>query len=385
MLAVHFGAGNIGRGFIGGLLSKSGYDVTFVDVNEEIVDLLNKRKEYTVVLADEGNHAEKIRNVSALNSLTEPEQVVEAIAKADLVTTAVGPNILPIIAELMYKGLSKRSHDTSKPLNIIACENMIGGSAFLKEHVYDKASEEEQKQFDQLFAFPNAAVDRIVPNQTNEDKLLVSVEPFYEWVVEETATVGDVPPVNGITYVQDLTPYIERKLFTVNTGHAIVSYIGYQYGYKTVKEAIDDRSVYQSVLGALKESGAVLIEKYGFTKKQHEEYILKIVARYQNRHLSDELTRVGRAPIRKLGPNDRLISPAKQYYDMFETTPMNLTKGIAAALLYDDVHDGESVELQKSIRDQGVSATIQKICELEENHPLAQAILTQVEAFQQKK
>ena len=50
MKAVHFGAGNIGRGFIGLLLSQAGYEVCFVDVNEELVSELKARGEYPCLL-----------------------------------------------------------------------------------------------------------------------------------------------------------------------------------------------------------------------------------------------------------------------------------------------------------------------------------------------
>lgn len=202
MLAVHFGAGNIGRGFIGLLLNEAGYHTTFVDVNKEIVDLLNERNEYKVVLAAESKNEVIVSDVSALNSMTEPEKVIEAIAKADLITTAVGPNILPIIAKLLAKGLQERVKSNKSPLNVIACENLIGGSTLLKKHVYEQIDETEKGMFDQWFAFPDAAVDRIVPNQVNDDKLLVMVEPYYEWVVDQSMMVGETPAIKGITFVE---------------------------------------------------------------------------------------------------------------------------------------------------------------------------------------
>jgi mannitol-1-phosphate 5-dehydrogenase len=143
MLAVHFGAGNIGRGFIGSLLSQSGFEVVFVDVNDEVVRLLNKKKEYRVLIADESGKEEVIRNVSAVNSKIESDKVIDYLTEADLVTTAVGPNILPAISSTLAEGLRKRLSANPKPLHIIACENMIGGSAFLKGKVFEKISEED--------------------------------------------------------------------------------------------------------------------------------------------------------------------------------------------------------------------------------------------------
>jgi mannitol-1-phosphate 5-dehydrogenase len=377
MLAVHFGAGNIGRGFIGNLLYHSGYETCFIDVNEEIVNLLNERREYRVVLAEPSQQEVVIKNVRAINSRLNPEDVIKTIAEADLVTTAIGPNILPLIAGLVADGLRKRLEQSDKPLNIIACENMIGGTSLLKEKIYETLSEEEKQQFEQRFGFPDSAVDRIVPNQVNEDKLMVKVEPFYEWVVEETKIVGDKPAIDGITYVPELVPYIERKLFTVNTGHALAAYLGYHFGMETINRTMENQQVRDLVEGALKESGAFLVKKYGFKPEEHAKYIQKIISRFQNSYIVDEVTRVGRSPIRKLGPNDRLVSPARQYLEVVGEEPAFLLKGIAAALLYDFQGDEEAIQVQNTINEEGLEAAIEKYTTLNSSSPLFKGIVEQ--------
>ncbi|WP_040205721.1 mannitol-1-phosphate 5-dehydrogenase [Neobacillus jeddahensis] len=384
MLAVHFGAGNIGRGFIGNLLYHSGYETCFVDVNEVIVDLLNEKKEYRVVLAEPAQQEVTIKNVRAINSAKNPEQVIAAIAEADLVTTAIGPNILPFIAGIIADGLRKRVELTDQPLNIIACENMIGGTSLLKEKIFEKLTAEEATQFEGRFGFPDSAVDRIVPNQVNEDKLMVKVEPFYEWVVEEPKIVGEKPPVEGITYVQELVPYIERKLFTVNTGHALAAYFGYYYGMETINTAMENEQIRALVEGSLKESGAFLVKKYGFNEADHHKYIQKIIGRFSNSYIVDEVTRVGRSPIRKLGPNDRLVSPARQYVEVIGKEPSYLLKGIAAALLYDVSTDEEAVQVQTTIQEQGLEAAISKYTQLEESSSLFKGIVEQYQQLKNK-
>ncbi|RBW70715.1 mannitol-1-phosphate 5-dehydrogenase [Bacillus taeanensis] len=384
MLAVHFGAGNIGRGFIGSLLSQSGYDVYFVDINSELIDALNEKKAYRVVLADESKEELYIEGVQGINSQTNPEKVVEMIAKADLVTTAVGPNVLKFIADLIAGGLRKRANETEKPLNVIACENAIGGSTMLKNSVYEKLSDEEKPAFDKQFGFPDSAVDRIVPDQKNEDKLMVSVEPFYEWVVDESKIIGEKPPVEGVTYVKDLTPYIERKLFTVNTGHAVTAYVGYQFGVKTIKEAMDTSEIRESVERALHETGALLVAKYDFNLQEHTAYINKILKRFENPYISDEVTRVGRAPIRKLGKNDRLAGPAVQIVEMLKEEPTYLALAIAAALLYNYEGDPEAVEVQETIAAQDVIGALKKYSGLTEDHPLTALIVKQYETLKNK-
>ncbi|HZG59239.1 MAG TPA: mannitol-1-phosphate 5-dehydrogenase [Anoxybacillus sp.] len=379
MLAVHFGAGNIGRGFIGSLLSQSGFEVVFVDVNDEVVRLLNEKKEYRVLIADESGKEQVIRNVSAVNSQKECDKVIHYLTEADLVTTAVGPNILPAISSTLAEGLRKRLSANPKPLNIIACENMIGGSTFLKEKVFEKISAEEKSLFERNYGFLDCAVDRIVPNQKSSDPLTVTVEPFFEWVVEQKNVVGDLPKVKGMQLVSDLMPYIERKLLTVNTGHAIAAYLGYNKRLNTIKEAMDDEEIRSNVQQALSESGAVLVKKYGWNENEHKAYIQKIVHRFANPSISDEIVRVARSPIRKLGANDRLMKPAKQYYELFTEVPVGLTKGIAALLLFDYKGDPEAIELQETIKTVRIEGALSQYSQLEKDHPLVVAIQKQVE------
>lgn len=379
MLAVHYGAGNIGRGFIGQLLYQAGYEVCFVDVNQELVDEINKRNEYTVMLAAEGHTTYTVKKVRAIDGKDETA-VARAIAEADLVTTAIGPNILKFIAPVIAKGISLRLQRGGKPLNVIACENMIGGSSTLKAFVYGSLSDQDKTMAAKKIGFPDAAVDRIVPLQKNEDKLLVSVEPFYEWVVNQSQIVGDVPAIEGVTYVDDLKPFIERKLFTVNTGHATVAYLGYLYGFDSIDKAIQDERILSLTEKVLHETGAMLVAKYGFAKDKHEAYIHKIINRFKNPYITDEVTRVGRSPVRKLSANDRLVSPAVQATG-YDISPIGLAKVIAAALSFDCKQDQEAVEVQNSIREAGLEKTIEKYTGIAAGTPLFAAIVENYQTF----
>ncbi|WP_203247062.1 mannitol-1-phosphate 5-dehydrogenase [Sporosarcina beigongshangi] len=379
MKAVHFGAGNIGRGFIGSLLYQSGFETCFIDVNSELVDLINEKQQYRVQLANESQEEYLVKNVRAINSATNPDLVVEAIAEADFVSAAVGPNVLPHIAVLLAKGLKERLVQSDKPLTIIACENMIGGSALLKEKVYEQLDEAEKVSFDERFSFPNAAVDRIVPNQTNEDKLLVKVEPFYEWVVDESQIKGENPPIEGILFVKDLQPYIERKLYTVNTGHTMAAYLGYLAGIETIHGTLANEEIRSFTKSALQETGKLLIAKYDFNEQAHEEYIQKIIGRFANPFIVDDTTRVGRSPVRKLQANDRFVGPAQQYVDLFKETPKYLVIGIAAALRYDYMEDPDAKVVQEVIQQQGLHQAIERFTGLKPGSMLFEAIVEQYE------
>ncbi|MFZ0076014.1 MAG: mannitol-1-phosphate 5-dehydrogenase [Exiguobacterium undae] len=371
MKAVHFGAGNIGRGFIGLQLVKSGYEVCFIDVNAQVVEALQSRQSYTVGYAAEEAETETVSNVTALNSQTEAEQVIEAIATADVVTTAVGPTLLAKIAPLLAKGIEKRS--TTKALYVIACENMIEGSSHLRQEVLPHLSTLPDNVF-----FPNAAVDRIVPLQHHDDPLYVEVEPFFEWVIETRALPENHPQFAGVTYVSDITPFIERKLFTVNTGHAIASYLGALFGKETIAESLQDVRVRRGVQSALYETGWLLLEKYGFDPKDHSAYIQKNIKRFENPRIHDEIVRVARSPIRKLGPRDRLVKPARELMDR-GIEANGLALGIAAALTYSDPNDSESSELNTFIEKHGIRQTVTTYLGLEAEERLSQLIVSQYE------
>lgn len=377
MRAVHFGAGNIGRGFIGLLLSRSGYEVVFVDVNDQLVHSLQERRDYPVMLADGQGHTEWVRGVTAIHG-SHTDEVAAAIAAADLVTTAVGVSVLPHIASSIAAGIRLRLDSSDAPLNIIACENTIGGSSKLQTVVYDSLTEEERRQADGRIAFPNAAVDRIVPLQKHEDMLQVTVEPFYEWVVEQTAILGGRPEIAGIHYVDTLEPYIARKLFTVNTGHCSAAYLGYLRGYETIQQAMADEWIVAQVRGTMEETGEILCRKYGFERKEHATYMNKILERFTNPYLSDDVCRVGRAPIRKLSPEDRFVKPLLLAHE-FGIDAGHLITTIVAALQFDHQGDAEAVELQHALHEQGVRKVVVDVLGIPESHPLHAEIARQYE------
>lgn len=364
MNAVHFGAGNIGRGFIGEILAKNGFHITFVDVNETIIQALKERKSYTIELADASHQQINVENVTGLNNMTEPEKVVEAIAEADLVTTAIGPNILPRIAELIAQGIDARAEaNCQKPLDIIACENMIGGSTFLAEEVAKYLKNPAYAE--QWIGFPDAAVDRIVPLQKHEDPLFVQVEPFCEWVIDDTNRKAKEIQLEGVHYVADLEPYIERKLFSVNTGHATVAYTGALLGYQTIDEAMQDALVVAQLKSVLQETGKLLVAKWNFDEQEHAAYIEKIIQRFQNKYISDAITRVARTPIRKLGAQERFIRPIRELQERNLVSP-HLLAMIGIVFNYHDPEDEQSRQLQEMLDQESVDTVIAEVTGIED-------------------
>lgn len=357
--AVQFGAGNIGRGFIGALLSQSGYQVVFADVAEAIIDKINEDKTYTVHVMDVDCKDQKIENISGVNS-TKPEAIDE-IASADLVTTAVGLVILPRIAPTIAQAIEKRMENGVKePMNMIACENAIRGTSQLKKAVYENLSDAGKAYADEYVGFADCAVDRIVPPVKSENFIDVVVEEYFEWDVEKSGLKGELPQIEGMTLVDDLMAYIERKLFTLNTGHCITAYLGNLRGIPTIDKAIADEEIFGIVSAAMKESGDGLIKKYGFDPEKHAAYIKKIISRFKNPYLQDDVTRVGREPLRKLSPTDRLIKPMMTAAG-YGLPVDHLVIGAGAALHYDNPNDKQSVELQEKIEAQGVRAAAAEI------------------------
>lgn len=342
--AVHFGAGNIGRGFIGEILHKNDYFITFVDINQEIIQALKDKGEYVVERADEFHEQIKIDQVTGLNSVEEAEQVVAAIAEADMVTTAIGPNVLPKIASLIARGIDYRKEQrNTEKIDVIACENMIGGSTYLKEQVLSFIQDLEY--LESYIGFPDAAVDRIVPLQHHEDPLFVQVEPFSEWVVDETKCKS-TERLTDVHYVSDLEPYIERKLFSVNTGHATVAYTGALQGYNTIDEAMEDPLVLVQLRSVLKETGKLLIAKWGFDPVEHEQYMEKIIGRFQNKYISDAISRVARTPMRKLGNQERFVRPILEL-SKYNVVPYHLFETIGMIFNYYDPEDEQSCQLKE--------------------------------------
>ena len=365
--AIQFGAGNIGRGFIGYLLSSSNYQVIFADIDKNLIDAINSEERYLVEIVGNEEKKEYVENISAISSID--ENLIKEINNVSVITTAVGGNALVSIAPIIANGIKYRyNNENTEFLNIIPCENVFGSADFLKAQVIMYLEPGEIEYMNSYIGFVNSVVDRIVPppKDNMENILHVIVEDYSEWTADKTKFKGEIPNIKGMETATNLDAYVERKLFTLNTGHAITAYLGYLSNYNTIRESILDREIEKVVVNAMLESGQVLINRYGFNREKHREYIDKILNRFKNPYLVDEITRVGRQPLRKLSNNDRLIKPLRGTRE-YKLENKYLIQGIAAALCYDYPLDQEAVKMQNILKEEGLEKGISYITGLDIN------------------
>lgn len=371
--AVQFGGGNIGRGFLGQLYFESGYHTTYVDVVEDLLKGLNERGEFPLRIVGEESHTLSIGDLDALHA-ADTEAIADALARADLASTAVGVNVLPKVAPAIAAGVARRFADPdAKPLNFIVCENLIGAGPFLREKVRESLAPEFQAALDERVGFVEASIGRMVPIMTakekTEDPLLVCVEPYCDLPVDANGFKGPIPDLKNMQPRANFGAYVERKLFVHNLSHATAAYLGYLRGHEYIWQAVADADVRAATEAALKETCAGLVAKHGLNAGDLRAHAEDLLYRYTNKALGDQIRRIGGDPVRKLGPNDRLIGSALMCLEQ-GIEPINVAFAAAAAIRYDYAEDQSAQELQKVHTERGLNGVLTEICRLPADSPL---------------
>ena len=365
MNAVMYGAGNIGRGFIGQRLYLSGYHTTFIDVNDDVVNLLNKEGKYPIFVTRGTEYVpEWVENLDAVNG-KDGDAVVKAISECDLLCTALGVPILPRVAPLIAKAIERRI-DENRPLNIMICENLIGSNEYLHGLVEPLIPEEKKAKFEEIIGFVCVSVGRTVPPTTKEmlekNPLAVCAEPYSELPVDAAGfrPVGcEYPPILELVPFSPFRFFIERKLLIHNMGHALQAYYGFQKGHGFIFETATDGEIKYVLTRALLESARALCKRHGAPLDDTMQFVEDLMVRFENKLLVDSLERVGRDPIRKLSEGDRLVGAFKMVREE-GGVPAHIAVGIAAGFLFRMESDPMSIEVSTFAAENGIEKALEK-------------------------
>lgn len=310
-----FGAGNIGRSFIGPLFSDKGYQVFFIDINAELISALNEKGRYRLVIK-KNNQADKISWVKNVGGIlaTDKQKVIETLSEADIAATAVGKKALPHIAPLLAAGLEKRTKKGLKrPLDIILAENVRDCAAFLKGEIQKHSPSD--LNLASAVGLVESSIGKMVPIMTEEDKktdlLWVFAEEYNNLILDKKGFLNPIPEIPQISAKANIKAYVDRKLFIHNLGHAAAAYLGFAYNpaWKYIYQVLADKTLYEKVQKTMQEAAAALLKEYpeDFTASDLDNHIDDLLCRFQNKALKDTIFRVGRDLKRKLHKQDRLI------------------------------------------------------------------------------
>ncbi len=376
--ALMYGAGNIGRGFIGQLFHMSGYEISFIDVNMAVVDKLNTDGQYPVYITEGDDYREYlVTGVHGVNG-RDNEAIAEAMAAADIMATAVGVNILKFIAAPFAGGVRRRMEKgIEAPLNVIICENMIEADKYFAALVKQNLSEAEAEYFDTHVALVEPSIGRMVPATPKEiaekNPLAVCVEPYCELPVDKNAFKGEIPSICNMVPFAPFDFFIRRKLFMHNMSHALTAYFGALRGYTYIWEAVADADIRELAKQALSESSQALHLAYGVPMEELKAFSDNLLERFENKLLGDTIERVGRDTKRKLSENDRFVGAARLCEEL-GIPCTHILAGLAAGLHFAPAGDEASIEVAGAARENGVPHALSAYCKIAANTSTAKTV-----------
>lgn len=379
---LQFGAGAIGRGFLGQLWSEAGYRTVFVDANPAIVGELQTSGAYPLFLVS-GKKPRMIwvSNIAALGAADVPT-IAWYLRRCEFACTAVGASVFPRLAPTLAAGIAERAasrYGEDRPLNILCCENQKDAARLLRAAVAAVLPEDPavHAYFEGSVAFVDASVGRMVPPPTPATTIVhplaVDAEPYRELPIDVDAWLGPIPPVPGLLPKENFRAYVARKLYTHNGGHAYLAYLGYRAGYDFIWQAAEDDAIVAAVKGFWAETGKALVRAYGFKTTEQRAHENDLLRRFRNPPLADPIARVARDVVRKLRPGDRLVGAA-EFCQEQGIKPVHTCRAIAAALAYDAPDDPSAPEMQSVIAAQGLRAALDRFAGLAPDSPLVPRI-----------
>lgn len=384
MRAVHFGAGKIGRGFIADLLHNTGYEITFVDVNEKLNKEMNQYHNYYLYVIQEDYRRREIDKVSALSPITQPEEVSKAIVDADLVTTAVIADNFPKIANNLAAGLKARLDAGKERVNVIPCENAFYCGVMLKEELL-KTGLLTEEELETIAAIPSTAVDRMVFAADRDGRDGIDVGNTFELVIEKNKLVDpDAEPIKDAEYTGNLDKYLERKLCVVNGGHTMSAYLARLMGYDIIQDYFKVPENKKLTRDMMLQAAAFIEKKHGFVHNEMVDYIDATIGRWSTPGVKDTIERIAKAPIRKLDPEDRMVKSAIEC-EKYGLANDLILKGIAAAFLYDVEGDEQAAEIKAYVEENGIEKAVTHYTGIGAGSRIYDEILKDYNEYQEKK
>lgn len=368
---VLFGAGMTGRGQVAQLAFEDGWDLTLVDRDASLIRLLREAGRYTVRLLSERPREVVVTGYRAWH-VSESAAITQAVCEADLVVTSVLEPNLPQVAATLAPALTTRLRiRPQRPLNVVAAENMVGSSTALHGYLRRHMAGDVFGLLAGSVAFPDSMIARVVP--VAADPLLILAEEYSEWTADRRAVVGAPPELRGLEWVDNQPARLQRKLFIHNTGHAICGYLGWLAGYHYVHQAAGDPQIMARLSAAIAEAGEAVSREHGFAREEVRGYEDNLKKRLVIATLPDDLRRVIRQPIRKLGREERLVGPLLLCHK-HGVPGEALCYGVAAALRARVPGDEEFERLAAAIQKHGPLGALRELVGYEPPAAFATAI-----------
>lgn len=381
------GAGRIGRGFITQLMTCNHNNITFFDAGQGLVDLLNNKKEYTIHVAGHPELDLLIGNVEAHN-VTELDVLADKWKDADFLFTAVGGKNLKSVGINFAKAFRLMiKNNTVHKSNIVCCENWLIPVEDLKAGIYEELNDEEKKIFDENTGV-SASVIMCSGMGAPDPSMLVNeadtwVQNFKYLPIDGDRILGEKPNWEYVEFVTEFPKLLKQKIYTNNTSVGSIAYLGVLKGLKLVSEAANDPEIEPIMDGIYSEVKTGLVGCADISEESQCAFEKRSKAKYQDRDIVDPLSRIARDPIRKLGPEDRLIGPSKLCLQAGRK-PENIALAAAAALFYNDPEDETAGKLKEMREQHGVEYILQNVCMLKPEEELYSLILNSIDKLKEK-